>query len=241
MRRNPNWARDELILALDLYFRVNPLHTSRSHPEIIQLSQLLNDLPIHAKSEQQQTFRDPAGVYMKLCNFLRFDPDYHGTGLSAGSKLDENIWREFYPDRQRLSETAAAIRRNHKYLPRPRSMAEELQRIDEGEEFPEGQILLRLHTLRERNSSAVRRKKTQILKQTGKLACEACGFDFGEFYGKLGVGFAECHHTVPLSYVNQRKIMRMSDLTIVCANCHRILHRIRPWLQVKQLKDLIGK
>ena len=73
MRRNPNWARDELILALDLYFRVNfPSHTSKSNTEIVQLSELLNALPIHAKSEQQKTFRNPNSVYMKLCNFLRF-------------------------------------------------------------------------------------------------------------------------------------------------------------------------
>lgn len=28
MKRNPNWTREELILALDLYFKVNPIHTS---------------------------------------------------------------------------------------------------------------------------------------------------------------------------------------------------------------------
>src|SRR5205809_600753 len=32
--RNPNWTRDEVILALDLFFRVNPLTTSETNPEI---------------------------------------------------------------------------------------------------------------------------------------------------------------------------------------------------------------
>ena len=34
-KRNPPWTRDELILALEIYFRVSPLHTSEKHPEIV--------------------------------------------------------------------------------------------------------------------------------------------------------------------------------------------------------------
>jgi predicted HNH restriction endonuclease len=26
-----------------------------------------------------------------------------------------------------------------------------------------------------------------------------CGFDFKDKYGELGEGFAECHHTIPVS------------------------------------------
>jgi len=42
MARNPKWSRDELILALELYFRVNPLHTSDKNTEIIRLKELRN-------------------------------------------------------------------------------------------------------------------------------------------------------------------------------------------------------
>jgi hypothetical protein len=72
--RNPNWARDEIILALDLYFRVNPLTTSKSHPEIVALSELLNKLPIHSDRPDIEKFRNQNGVYMKMCNILRLDP-----------------------------------------------------------------------------------------------------------------------------------------------------------------------
>jgi hypothetical protein len=34
----------------------------------------LNQLPIHAKQNLNEKFRNPKGVYMKLCNFLRLDP-----------------------------------------------------------------------------------------------------------------------------------------------------------------------
>lgn len=89
--RNPKWSRDELILALDLYFRVNPIHTSEKNLEIVALSDLLNTLPIHTKTEIDKDFRNPNGVYMKLCNFLQFDPTYPGVGLTAGSKLEQGV------------------------------------------------------------------------------------------------------------------------------------------------------
>ncbi|REJ16166.1 MAG: restriction endonuclease, partial [Bacillaceae bacterium] len=31
------------------------------------------------------------------------------------------------------------------------------------------------------------------------------------------------------------------DIVLVCSNCHRMLHRRRPWLTKEQLKDLIKK
>jgi hypothetical protein len=77
-RRNPPWQRDELILALDLYFRFPPSGISQDHPEVVRLSEILNALPIHAGRDGAATFRNPNGVYMKLCNFLRFDPNYAG-------------------------------------------------------------------------------------------------------------------------------------------------------------------
>lgn len=112
MARNPNWTREELILALDLYFKVNPLHTSEKTPEIIELSRILNILPIHKVKPDPDRFRNPSGVYMKLCNFLRLDPSYPGVGLDAGSKLDEEVWNEFFTNRRQLSLTANSIKDN---------------------------------------------------------------------------------------------------------------------------------
>jgi 5-methylcytosine-specific restriction protein A len=109
-KRNPNWTREELILALDLYFRCDVAGTGPDDPEIVALSELLNRLPIHDHRSEYPTFRNPAGVYMKLCNFLRLDPEYRGVGLRAGSHLDIAVWEEFAQDRSRLHAAAAAIR-----------------------------------------------------------------------------------------------------------------------------------
>lgn len=237
MPRNPKWTRDELILALDLFFRVNPLHTSEKHPEIIALSDLLNELPIHVKSETEDNFRNPSGVYMKLCNFLRFDPTYSGSGLIAGSKLDQDIWNEFADDRGNLTGIAQAIKSNAALLPAPQTVEEE--HVQEDEEFPEGRVLTRMHTIRERNRTLARKKKLDTLDRSGNLACEACGFDFAEKYGKIGQGFAECHHNIPVSELNPGAKTKLEDLTILCANCHRMIHIARPWLSVQKLKAII--
>jgi 5-methylcytosine-specific restriction protein A len=107
--RNPPWVRDELILALDLYFRHRPDHISKTHPEVVALSEILNGLPLQPARPDARRFRNPNGVYMKLCNFLRFDPEYQGKGLEAGGKAEELVWKDFAGDRERLRQVAAAI------------------------------------------------------------------------------------------------------------------------------------
>ena len=107
----------------------------------------------------------------------------------------------------------------------------------EEEEFPEGKVLTRVHKARERSRAAVTKKKAYVLKRMGTLACEACGFDFREVYGDLGDGFAECHHTVPVSELKKGQKTSLKDLSILCANCHRMIHRSRPMLSVSELKQ----
>lgn len=234
--RNPKWSRDELILALDLYFKVNPSHASKSHPSIIELSNILNSLPIHPHAGHGDKFRNPNGVYMKLCNFLRFDPEYKGTVLTRGGKLEEQIWNDFANDIPGLQKTANSIKLAINAVPPPSD--DEEAAIDEDEEFIEGRLLTQLHKRRERNPLLAKKKKAKVLKEKGNLACEVCGFDFHKCYGELGRGFAECHHKSPLSDLTQETTTKLSDLAIVCANCHRMLHRSRHWKSIEHLKDI---
>lgn len=90
-KRNPKWTRDELILALDLYFKYSPLKLNKSSKEVIELSEILNMLSDDIDKTDQDKFRNPNGVYMKLCNFLRLDPSYDGQGLSRG-KSSNRKW-----------------------------------------------------------------------------------------------------------------------------------------------------
>jgi len=106
------------------------------------------------------------------------------------------------------------------------------------EEFLEGRELFRLHRRKERNPKAVRRKKEIVIAANGRLCCEVCDFDFAMVYGVLGDGFAECHHRVPLGKLKVEHPIRLSELAIVCANCHRMLHR-RPVHAVEALRDIV--
>jgi 5-methylcytosine-specific restriction enzyme A len=110
---------------------------------------------------------------------------------------------------------------------------------DEDEEFPEGKLLTQLHMRKERNPRVVLRKKKKVLAETGKLECEVCGFDFEKKYGSLGYGFIECHHTVRVSELVAGNKTRLSDLSIVCSNCHQMLHRSRPLLSVDELQEIM--
>ena len=44
MKRNKPWNREETILALDLYFKYRDERLSPDHPEIVDLSDLLNQM-----------------------------------------------------------------------------------------------------------------------------------------------------------------------------------------------------
>jgi predicted HNH restriction endonuclease len=64
-------------------------------------------------------------------------------------------------------------------------------------------------------------------KRHDNYECLVCGLRFEDAYGKLGEGFAEAHHRVPLHSLTGKVKTRMEDLATVCANCHRMLHKMQ--------------
>ncbi len=239
MARNPIWSRDELILALDLYQRVPFTKVTPSSPEAVELSKVLNHLAIHTHGTDD-LFRNPNGVCMKLGNFARLDPAWTSggrSGLPHGSEGEEVVWRDFAHDPARLRAVADAIRRNvTQPADEPTSPV-----VDDDLEAPEGAILLRSHVVRERNASLVNKRKQLELKNTGVLRCEVCAMHFADVYGTVGQGFIECHHIVPLASVTTRKITRLSDLALVCSNCHRMLHRGGDLLTISALRSAVAE
>jgi 5-methylcytosine-specific restriction enzyme A len=231
--RNPSWARDELILALDLYFRQRPLRIGHDHSEVVALSDFLKSLMIHPDPPDAKSFRNPNSVYMKLCNFLPLDPSYKGKGLRRGGAEDLAVWKEFSSDPALLAETAAAIRS----YASDRSLVT-FSAIDE-DEFAEGRLLYRAHITRERSPALVKQVKRSALKRYGKVMCEVCGFNFQMKYGPLGENYIECHHVVPISQLAPAAKTRVKDIALLCSNCHRMIHRRRPWLGISELKSLL--
>lgn len=107
--------------------------------------------------------------------------------------------------------------------------------IDPEFRAPEGDIKVRSHRQRERSRELVLMARLVFRKQNnGRLFCEVCGFDFGKTYG--APDFIEAHHWIPLCDLEPGTKTKVSDLAMVCANCHRMLHRGNPWPTVDGLK-----
>ena len=212
------WERDELILALDLYFEMDyPRNAGVADPRIGALARVLSELP--SRNGDAPPARDARDVELILGDFLRFDPEHAVMSARIGETA-ERVWGSFAGDGERLRLTAESIRANAGVAPmRGSDLEDEI-------EFDEGRILTRIHLDRERNATLVATKKRLVMTQTGRLECEACGFDFVKVYGDLGEGFAECHHTVPVATLNPGTNTRLTDLCVLCSNCHRMMHRL---------------
>ena len=241
--RNPPWTRDELILALDLYTRFRPKTPAKNGPEVAELSTLLNLLQRALSGEiESGTLRNVNGVYMKLMNFRAADPaliEAGRAGLKAGNALEKPIWDRYADKPEELAATAKAIRTA---IQDPGFGIEKdpfVADSDAEAEAEEGRVLSRMHLTRERSRKLVKERKKLAKAEHGKLACEACGFDFLVAYGERGDGFIECHHTKPLSTLEPGGRTHVRDLAVICANCHRMIHARAPWLTVPELKRLV--
>jgi hypothetical protein len=111
-----------------------------------------------------------------------------------------------------------------------------------GQSYVEGKRELRVHYQRERNRSLVAHAKRDFIDKNGSLYCEVCGFSFSKKYGDLGMNFIEAHHRKPLSEAQEATVeTSIEDLAMVCANCHRMLHRQKPWLSIDELRDILER
>lgn len=238
--RNPKWHRDEIILALDLYFSKDRGSIDSGNPKIIEVSRILNELPIFPERPDKEKFRNPNGVTLKLSNFKHLDPTYKGEGMKGGSKLDEIVFNEFFGQREKLKSIAKEIKK----IAEDPLLRSKLYSIEEDEQtkddsVTEGLVLYKLHKVRERDYKITISKKQHVFNTTGKLACEACIFEFEPYYGEIGKGFIECHHRTPLASFKVSTKTGLDDLALVCSNCHRMLHRRIDTITVEDLKLMI--
>ncbi|MGA5085450.1 HNH endonuclease [Streptomyces pseudogriseolus] len=235
--KNPDWARDEVILACDLVMANGWKGLDSQDSRVIELSDLLQLLPIHADADRNEKFRNPNGVARKTFDIATRHPDYQGKPTNGGA-VDVEVLHEFLAQPDHMSKAARLIREGietGKFQNLPPADDEEL---DDGASAPEGRLLLRQHRARERNKSLRKKKIDSVLRKGGSLTCEACGFDFEEVYGDRGTGYIECHHVVPLHEAGEGRT-KLSDLALICANCHRMIHRCAPWPTPAELKATI--
>ena len=108
------WTREELILAINLYVKLPFGKMHNRNPQIQELANLIH--------------RTPGSIAFKLGNFAHFDPTLKARGVGGlpnASKLDAEIWNEFY------NNWDAALIESEKLLAKKkRTTIEKLNRVD---------------------------------------------------------------------------------------------------------------
>lgn len=123
------------------------------------------------------------------------------------------------------------------YASDEREIARIPEELPEAIKYKEGASKTILVNAYERNGKA--RKK--CIEHFG-CQCVACDFNFELAYGELGKGFIHVHHRVPLKDIeNEYLLDPIKDLVPVCPNCHAMVHRTEPALQIDELRRLLGK
>lgn len=237
MARNPPWEADELVLALDVYFRVPDARRSKSHPEIAELSRTLRALPLPIERPDPTKFRNVNGAYLKLQNFKALDPEYTAggrVGMRRGvTGREQVLWDRFVDSQDELRELAARIREGSAAANLP------TQQEDDEEGVLEGRLIWRWHRQRERVPGKAAEKKAKMRSTLGQLHCEVCDLSEAQAtarFRSLTGDIFECHHTKPLHTLTGTTTTRVADLAVVCPTCHRALHRVEPSLGVTDMK-----
>ncbi len=73
--------------------------------------------------------------------------------------------------------------------------------------------------------------------------CKVCGFNFEVTYGEHGKSYIEVHHLIPISSLPEPSTINpREDLTVLCSNCHRMIHRKRETpLSIDELRNILAK
>jgi hypothetical protein len=72
--------------------------------------------------------------------------------------------------------------------------------------------------------------------------CKVCGFNFEAHYGERGRDFIEVHHMKPVFPSRNMSVQPETDMTVVCSNCHRMIHRYHNHvMSVDELKKILRK
>lgn len=215
---NPNWSREETILVLDLLHRRWPKIPDEQNDEVKELSALLRRLPIHPESVRTDRFRNPAGVYMKLQNLASLHPERAGMKGLSTSRNDRAVWADFGNDPTRTRQLAEQIRLGIEVL----GDEDRDELADEDLVGREGALLERVHRIRERRRGYRGKVIRRVEGEHGQVCCEGCGVR-PRVPDRAGLSMFEVHHLVPLA-LSASTITKLSDLALLCANCHRLIH-----------------
>ena len=155
--------------------------------------------------------------------------DRDGQQFSLSNKFKDvhEEWRD-RPDKE--LETFVLHLLNNAPMPGPTYPASQNVRTESGE-----RVLI-----------SVRRERDSTLRKNALAIhgydCMACGFNYEDYYGEIDKDFIEVHHVVPLARVGETETNPETDLVVLCANCHRMVHRRKGvCLSIEEIREYIRR
>jgi 5-methylcytosine-specific restriction protein A len=155
---------------------------------------------------------------MKIYNLRSVDL---GRGLRT-TITDRAVWAKYGDKGELVRDLATAIRAE--ISTHRTELAAHVQDEDDNTPYPEGRILTAMHRRRERNPQ-LRAKLIRLREKQGALVCEMCEWGRSFRNQQYFTAALEAHHVVPLSH-QETRTTRLSDLALLCANCHRLIHKV---------------
>ena len=138
--------------------------------------------------------------------------------------IGRSQWAEFF-DRERRAGA---------WSYRPRTAVRPPIAADSELTAVEGDPRMFFHLRRERNPTLAEAKRDAVRTADGCLKCEACGFVTQVTFPGLAGDVCEIHHRLPLAEAANPVETLLEDLAVLCANCHRAIHRIKPLMDVQE-------
>ena len=125
-------------------------------------------------------------------------------------------------------------------------LEEDISDDKRGIDSPHSEYSEALRYSREKYFWARNRGLAREAKKYYGFRCQICESTYEEIYGDLGKNYIECHHLNPVSERAEEEWTKeirtnIKDVTILCANCHRIVHSKKPALRIDYVKARIRK
>lgn len=207
----------------DKSFRNRRLHDDAHYFGYGEIGNVITDLNSHKKD-----------LYADIENYIEFS--------NPVLAKEDNIFIEHIPDNRRKNYWRDGVRKisedifNFILEKSGHTIENIIIENDDLKSYLEGNKKTIFTTRYERNP--ILRRET--IKEKG-IICVCCNFDFEAFYGGIGKGYIQIHHTKPLYlYGGEPNKVGIDDLEPVCPNCHAMLHRGKNnTLTVAELKKII--
>lgn len=179
---------------------------------------------------------DKPALYADIRFEVLFDPE--SEGILAREILDQPEFKAMHWDAQ---SSGTRI---------PDDVASTLERVwaDFSEARPRPPIMYNVAVLEGTRTESMfyrlgrsRELRDMALAQSNGM-CVACNVDFSKILGGLGTRALQVHHRQQLSAFDEPTLTKLTDLAVVCANCHALIHaNPKAALSVEELRRIYSE